>query len=94
MIPILIYPIDIFFHNFHFTMVHETPIPITPVSRKSFALEFKCYAVRYIDKAVEEKMASVTVACDAFCIPHYYNAYWKKTLHKVDDLLTMNEFVA
>ena len=70
MIPILNCPIDKVTHNFDFMMVHESSIPITPVSRKSFSLEFKRYAVRYIDKAVEEKMASVTVACDALCIPH------------------------
>ena len=75
-------------------MVHETSIPITPVSRKSFSLEFKRYAVHYIDKAVEEKTASVSLACDFLCIPHYYYPRWKKTLGKVDNLKSKNEHVA
>ncbi len=75
-------------------MVHETSIAITPVSRKSFSLEFKRYAVRYIDNALENKTASITVASDELCLPHFYYARWKKTLQKVDNLLATNEVIA
>ena len=75
-------------------MVHKTSIPITPVSRKSFSLEFKRYAVHYIDKAVEKKMASVGRTCDFLCIPHYYYPRCKKTLVKDNDLKSKNKHVA
>ena len=45
----------------------KTPIPITSVTCKSFSLEFKRYAVRYIDNALASKMVSLTVACEDLC---------------------------
>ncbi len=72
----------------------ENHIPITPVTRKSFSLEFKRYAVRYIDNAVANKMASVTAACEYLCIPHFYYKCWKMMLQKVDDLKKANDFIA
>jgi hypothetical protein len=68
--------------------------PITPVSRKSFSLEFKRYAVRYIDTALANKTASITVACEELCIPHFYYARWKKMLEKVNDMKKSNNFIA
>jgi len=38
----------------------ETPVPITPVTRRSFSLEFKRYAVRYIDNALRCKLKDFT----------------------------------
>ena len=68
--------------------------PITPFSRKSFSLEFKRYAVRYIDTALANKTASITVACEELCIPHFYYARWKKMLEKVNDMKKSNNFIA
>jgi hypothetical protein len=67
-------------------MSDKTPIVITPVTRKLFSLEFKRYAVCYIDLALATKRASVTVACKELCVPHFYYARWKRMLEKVDDM--------
>ena len=72
----------------------ETHIPITPVTRKSFSMKFKRYAVRYINNAVANKMANATAACDYLCIPHFYYKHWKKMFQKVDDLKEANDFIA
>ena len=72
----------------------ENHIPITPVTRKSFSLEFKRYAVRYIDNAVANKTASVTATCEFLCIPHFYYKCWKTMLQKVDNLKKANDFIA
>ena len=72
----------------------ETPVPITPVTRRSFSLEFKRYAVRYIDNALASKMVSLTVACEDLCIPHFYYKRWKKMLEKLVDLKKANDFIA
>jgi hypothetical protein len=75
-------------------MSDKTPIAITPVTRKSFSLEFKRYAVRYIDLALATKRASVTVASEELCVPHFYYARWKRMLEKVDDMKKTSEFIA
>ena len=67
-------------------MSDKTPITITPVTRKSFSLEFKRYAVRYVDLALATKRASITIACEELCVPHFYYARWKRMLEKVDDM--------
>ena len=71
----------------------KTPIPITPVTRKSFSLEFKRYVVRYINNAMANKMASITVACKCLCIPHFYYKRWKKMLQNVNYLKKANNFM-
>ena len=55
----------------------ETHIPITPVTRKLFSLDFKHYAVCYINNAMANKMANAIAACDYLCIPHFYYKRWK-----------------
>ena len=75
-------------------MSDKTPITITPVTRKSFSLEFKRYAVRYVDLALATKRASVTVACEELCVPHFYYARWKRMLEKVDDMKKSSDFIA
>ena len=68
--------------------------PFILVLRKSFSLEFKRYAVCYIDHAISKKIATITVACEELCIPHNYYQCWKKTLQKVDEIKTSPEFIA
>ena len=67
-------------------MSDQTFITVTSVTRKSFSLEFKHYAVRYIKTVLANKTATITVACEELCIPHFYYARWKKMLEKVDDM--------
>ena len=45
-------------------MSNQTFITVTPVTRKSFSLEFKHYAVRYIETALANKTATITVASE------------------------------
>ena len=75
-------------------MDDQLTTPFIPVSWKSSSLEFKKYAVRYIDHAISKKLPTITVACEKLCIPHYYYQRWKKTLQKVDDIKTSPEFIA
>ncbi len=75
-------------------MSEKTPIAITPVTRKSFSLEFKRYAVRYVDLALATKRASITVSCKELCVPHFYYARWKRMLEKVDDMKKTSDFIA
>ena len=75
-------------------MSDQTSITVTPVTCKSFLLEFKHYAVRYIKTALANKTATVTVACEELCNPYFYYAHWKKMLEKVDDMKKNNDFIA
>ena len=67
-------------------MSDQTLTTVIPVTRNSFSLEFKRYAVCYIKIALANKTATITVACEELCIPHFYYARWKKMLEKVDDM--------
>jgi len=75
-------------------MSDQTLITVTPVTRKSFSLEFKHYAVCHIETALANKTAAITVASEELCIPHFYYARWKKMLEKVDDMKKTIDFIA
>ena len=75
-------------------MSNQTFIMITPVTRKSFSLEFTHYDVRYIETALSTKTATITVASEELCIPHFYYTCWKKMVEKVDDMKKTIDFIA
>ena len=61
-------------------------------ARKSYSMKFKCEALNSINDLVLHG-DSIRIASEKVGIPHWYYKCWRKTVNKVDKLLSMKAWI-